>query len=297
MAQPDPLYPVEQFGDLLAGALQAEGISCASWSWRRLAHHRMQYTGDWDASPRGNTDPSGSFVLFQSNWDGTLANSDGSPRKDIFLLVVPPLDGSPSGSPTPTPAPAPTPTPDTIAPAVSVMSPSNGALVSGTVNLTVSATDNVGVTMTKYYVDGNAVAAFSPAVMTYSWNSGSVLDGTHILAVTAYDAAGNSSQANVALAVKNDWTRPSVVISSPVNGSKLLKITQIGVTASDNVALRTVAVYVDTLLVLSASPSTSTYAGSVPFKTAGFFRGMHSIRATATDASGNTASTTINVYK
>src|SRR6202007_1692554 len=34
----------------------------SSWTWRRLAHHRSQYNG-WTTGPRGNPDPTGSYVL------------------------------------------------------------------------------------------------------------------------------------------------------------------------------------------------------------------------------------------
>jgi hypothetical protein len=59
-----------------------------SWTWRRLAHHRSQWSG-WGTQPGGNVDPTGTFVLVQSNWDGTLRNADGSLRTDAFLLFVP----------------------------------------------------------------------------------------------------------------------------------------------------------------------------------------------------------------
>jgi hypothetical protein len=64
-----------------------------SSTWHRLAHHRSHYTG-WGTDPRANVDPTGAFVLFQSNWDGTLRNADGSPRTDVFLLLVPRRSGS-----------------------------------------------------------------------------------------------------------------------------------------------------------------------------------------------------------
>jgi hypothetical protein len=57
--------------------------STGAWSWRRLAHHRSHYTG-WGTDSRANADPTGSFVLFQSNWDG-------SSRTDVFMLLVPPI--------------------------------------------------------------------------------------------------------------------------------------------------------------------------------------------------------------
>jgi hypothetical protein len=62
-----------------------------TWTSRRLAHHRSHYTG-WDSYPRANVDPTGSVVLFESNWDGTLVNGDGSARSDVFLLFIQKVD-------------------------------------------------------------------------------------------------------------------------------------------------------------------------------------------------------------
>src|SRR5262249_46241084 len=53
-------------------------VDGASSRWRRLAHHRMHYAGSFSTTPRGNVDPTGSFVLFQSNWNG-------STRIDAYL--------------------------------------------------------------------------------------------------------------------------------------------------------------------------------------------------------------------
>lgn len=62
-------------------------------TWRRLAHHRSHYV-DFSTNSLGNVDPTGSLVLFQSNWDG-------SSRVDVFLIKVPPLSGTaPPAAPT-----------------------------------------------------------------------------------------------------------------------------------------------------------------------------------------------------
>ncbi len=163
--------------------------SNGTWTWRRLAHHRTHYL-DFDTGPRGNVDPTGSFVLFQSNWDG-------SPRTDVFLLMVPPLQSGTASAPPP-PPPA-----DSTPPSVSITSPAAGATVSGTVNITVSASDNVAVTTLKYYLDGGLFAVSSPPTSSLPWDSKSTGDGPHSLAVTAVDGAGNSTQATVSFKVSN----------------------------------------------------------------------------------------------
>src|SRR5262249_12131662 len=50
-----------------------------------------------------------------------------------------------------------TPTPDTTAPTISVSAPKANAKVSGTINLTAQAADNVGVAGVKFFVDGTLV--------------------------------------------------------------------------------------------------------------------------------------------
>ena len=75
---------------LMEEILQVLPDGRGGWTWRRLAHHRSHYTG-WGTDPRANADPTGSFVLFQSNGGNALRNADGSPRTDVFLLVVPPV--------------------------------------------------------------------------------------------------------------------------------------------------------------------------------------------------------------
>jgi hypothetical protein len=82
---------------LMEEIVQVLQDSSGAWTWRRLAQHRNQWTGDgW--TPLVSSDPAGSFALFQSNWDG-------SSRNDVFLLQVPPLStggGSTSSLPAPT---------------------------------------------------------------------------------------------------------------------------------------------------------------------------------------------------
>jgi subtilisin family serine protease len=104
---------------------------------------------------------------------------------------------TPSPSPTVTPSPSPTatvapaPTADTQAPSVSILSPSNGAKVNGNVTVSVSATDNVGVTRVELYVDGVLTAKSTSSPFSTNWNSRKSSTGAHTLRVRAYDAAGN----------------------------------------------------------------------------------------------------------
>ncbi len=87
---------------------------------------------------------------------------------------------------------APPAPPDTIAPAVSLTSPANGATVSGTVNLSATASDNVAVSGVQFLVDGVAYGTEDTASPYSSpWSSTAANNGPHSFAARARDAAGN----------------------------------------------------------------------------------------------------------
>jgi hypothetical protein len=83
-------------------------------------------------------------------------------------------------------------TTDTTAPSVTVTAPGASATVNGTVTLTASASDNVGVASVRFLVDGLVVGGEATAApYTTQWNSGAVSDGAHSIRAEARDAAGN----------------------------------------------------------------------------------------------------------
>jgi hypothetical protein len=65
--------------------------------------------------------------------------------------------------------------------------------VSGTINVTASASDNAVVDHVELLVDGTTVATDTASPYTFAWSSTSVPDGSHALAVKAVDGAGNTT--------------------------------------------------------------------------------------------------------
>lgn len=82
---------------------------------------------------------------------------------------------------------------DQHAPTVAITSPGNGATVSGTITLTATASDDVGVTHVDYYVDGGYVGSGSGGSWSLGLNTQAYGDGGHTIQAYAYDAAGNQS--------------------------------------------------------------------------------------------------------
>src|SRR5437867_6188985 len=88
--------------------------------------------------------------------------------------------------------------PDTTPPSVSITAPANGATVSGSVTVSASATDNMGVVGVQFQLDGASLGAEITSVpYTLSWNTAIASKGLHTLAAVARDAAGNTATAAV----------------------------------------------------------------------------------------------------
>jgi hypothetical protein len=103
------------------------------------------------------------------------------------------------------PAPPPPPAADTTAPTVAVSAPIAGATVSGTVSLTATASDNIGVTAVQFQVNGSSVGAEdASAPYSYAWNTTSVSNASYTITARARDAAGNvRTSAGITVTVSN----------------------------------------------------------------------------------------------
>jgi len=83
---------------------------------------------------------------------------------------------------------------DTTPPAVSITGPANGATVAGTVTVSASATDNVGVVGVQFKLDGvNLGSEITKAPYTLAWITSTASQGKHTLTAVARDAAGNTA--------------------------------------------------------------------------------------------------------
>jgi subtilisin family serine protease len=185
---------------------------------------------------------------------------------------------------------------DVSAPAVSFLSPGNGATVSGSISVGISASDNTAVTSVAVAIDGSLVTSFVAAPYTFSWNTSAVPDGTHTLSATALDGAGNSSVNTISVTVRNtvDNTSPSISLVSPSDGAKVSGTVTVSVSASDDTRVVRVELYVDNVLQASST--------SAPFDTKWNTRktkaGAHSVQCKAYDSVGNVGRSQIyTLYK
>ena len=180
---------------------------------------------------------------------------------------------------------------DTTPPTVAITSPAGGATLSGNVNVTANATDNVSVASVQFKVDSASTgAAVTSAPYAYLLNTKTFSDGNHVITAVATDGAGNSTtSAQVAVKVNNttaDTTPPTVSVTAPTNGATVSSTVTVSATAADNVSVASVQFQLDganTGSVDTASPY--TYA----WDTTKSSNGAHTLTAIAKDGAGNSA--------
>jgi hypothetical protein len=94
---------------------------------------------------------------------------------------------------------------DQVAPTVSISGPGANTTVSGTVTVSATANDNVGVAGVRLLVDGTVIGAEdTSAPYSVSWNTANVVNGVHTITAIARDTSGNTAtSAAVSVTVSN----------------------------------------------------------------------------------------------
>ena len=187
---------------------------------------------------------------------------------------------------------------DTTAPTVSITSPAASSnVISGTVKISVNASDDTGVTDVVLYVNGQIAGTDSTAPYEFNWDSTRVADGEVTFNAYAYDAANNKGTSSTVVATVDnlpdvvDATAPSVAISNPANASTVSGTVSIYAQANDDVGVTQLSVYIDNSLKCSSVDTSSLTCNWNTRK----LSGSHSIRAVAMDAAGHRSETIISV--
>ncbi|MFK8017771.1 MAG: Ig-like domain-containing protein [Gammaproteobacteria bacterium] len=176
------------------------------------------------------------------------------------------------------------PPPDDQAPSVSLADP--GMMIMGSITLTAAASDNVGVTLVRFFVDDQLIGTDNVAPYSLEWDSSGVTDGAHALRAQAEDAAGNVGDSTtidviVDNALPPDTTAPTVAVTPPAG--PLTGTAVLSVTAMDDVGVVSVDLFIDD--VLQATDTTAPYEFDVD--TTAFADGDYVARAEAVDAASN----------
>jgi hypothetical protein len=188
---------------------------------------------------------------------------------------------------------APPPPVDTTPPTSSILTPANGAKVSGIVSISAAASDNVGVRRVELLVDGSATGVDDAAPYGFSWNTAGLATGGHTLQTRAFDAASNSAvSAPLSVSVAAAQANLTVAITSPGTGARVPRnqTFSIAATATGPAAVTKVEFYADNGLIGTDTAVPYTHSWKVPAK-----RATYTIQVKAHDAVGNVASHVITI--
>lgn len=229
-----------------------------------------------------------------------LRVASGVPDKPMYLIINNSVGGTWPGSPDSTTV---TPTnlaidfihyykesTDATPPTVSLTAPVNGSSVSGLVNVAASVSDNVGISKVEFFVDGILKSASNSSPYVFSWDSKTVVNGSHVIKARSYDTSGNTAESSVTVNVGNstatpgsDTNPPVPTITAPVNGSTVSGVTNIIVSATDNVGVSKVSYYIDSNLIGASTALPHSFS----WDTKTVANGTHKLKAVALDVSGN----------
>jgi len=181
---------------------------------------------------------------------------------------------------------------DATPPTVSITSPTGGS-VAGTVTVSASASDNVGVSRVDLWINGALALSDNAAPYQFSWDTTKLANGLATLRAVAYDTSGNaglSSLVTVTIAngTPSDTTPPTVSISSPTSGNVSGTVT-VSANAGDNIGVAHVDFYVNGGLVGSDAAAPYQYS----WNTTSVANGAAQLKAVAYDAAGNSAQSAI----
>ena len=178
---------------------------------------------------------------------------------------------------------------DATPPVVSITSPSGG-LVSGTVTLTASASDNVGVAGLRFF-DGTTPidAEMTAAPFQKSWNTALVGNGIHNLTAVARDVAGNiTTSAVVGVNVSNVVANVAPVANSDSATTNAGTAVTLPVLANDTDANGD-ALAIIGVSNLSGGSATVNGGTTITFQPLAGFSGTASFTYTISDLHGGTA--------
>ena len=153
------------------------------------------------------TDPTGAPMVISGLWGIAFGNgAQSQPLTTLFFAAGPNNEADGLYGRIDLGATAP----DVIAPTATLTAPAQGATVSGTVSVTATASDNVGIASVKFFAGTTLIGTATAAPYAVSWDTTTAAAGSVSLTAQALDAAGNAgTSAAVAVTVANAAPPPA----------------------------------------------------------------------------------------
>ncbi len=110
---------------------------------------------------------------------------------------------------------------DAFSPTISIISPSNGATVNGTITIEADVRDDSGILWVAFLVDNCLIANLTSPPWKCTWDTTQVPDGYHTITVKACNTQGNMTDVSIKVYVSNadesESSPPAPFTEFPVN--------------------------------------------------------------------------------
>ncbi len=181
---------------------------------------------------------------------------------------------------------------DTLAPTVSLAASNANVILPGSVLLSATAEDSVGVTKIEFFEGANLLATDSSAPYEFSADFVFANNGTHAYTAKAFDAAGNTttSAAQTVVVAIPDTAAPTVSLVAAnanviVSGAVILTAN-----AQDNVGITKIEFFEGATLLATDTSAPYEFVANYVFAN----NGMHNYTAKAFDAADNTTTSAVS---
>ncbi|HOQ40080.1 MAG TPA: Ig-like domain-containing protein [Fervidobacterium sp.] len=180
---------------------------------------------------------------------------------------------------------------DLQAPQVSIVSPKDGSILSGTVTIEANAQDDTSVEKVEFYIDGTNVSEITIPPYKYNWDTTNLTNNsTHTIQAKAYDFTGNVGESNlINVTIKNPI--PQITIVSPKDGDTLEGTVTIAAEVQDDEGIAKVEFWVSDGFLKEFTSSPYEYV----WNTLGTADGTYKLKVKATNLLWRQSSVSINV--
>lgn len=180
---------------------------------------------------------------------------------------------------------------DTESPAVSLSSPTDLNNLGGTVDLSVTASDNQAVTSVKFVIDNREIGSdiIPGDGWTVSFDTADFTIGSHKLTLMAEDYSGNTSEQSYDITIAGGITAPTISITAPVTTDYLHDPSSITGTYTSQLAAAEISIYLDEVYIdkVDINATDLTYSKLIDWNQ--FREGAHKLKLELRDMRGNGA--------
>lgn len=179
-------------------------------------------------------------------------------------------------------------------PTVALTSPTSGANLVGTVSLTTTASDSLGLTNVQFLLDGATIGGVTTLPYSYTFDSTTVGDGSHMLSAKATNVATLATITTaIPITTTNGIVAPTIAITSPMNGDTVSgsAVSFTATVTEGSLATTSVQWFVDSKQVNSTTSAPYSYT----WNSTTVVDGTHVIWSIANNSRYSTTSSSISV--